>query len=94
MAEIDDIRKRIKELNPEALPLIELLRQSGSKTVQVIILEGMTEEEQLMASLEAVLKEVALSGNAALAEAEKKFDTLQVALKLAETSWKQRKKRC
>jgi|GEM_PF-5419533 len=84
MAEKEDIRKRIKELNPEALPLIdkanELLRLSGSTTVPVIILEGMTEEEQFMATLAAVLKEGFFSGDAALAEAEKRFDIYRKAM--------------
>ncbi|MBU4491037.1 MAG: hypothetical protein KKD69_01060 [Euryarchaeota archaeon] len=62
MAERDDIRKRIKKINPKALELIDkidvILNKSGGCTgVVVTTTEDMTPEEEEMGLFEGFLKE-------------------------------------
>ena len=60
MAHKDDIRKRIKKLNPQALELTDkmdkMLRESGYTGVIVDTTSDMTPEEEDMALFEGYLK--------------------------------------
>lgn len=82
MATRDNIRKRIQQINPAALELIdraqEIARGCGHTDTPVITTEDMTEDEMKMAICESLLND-GMTADAAQMETEKRWKIIKAA---------------
>lgn len=93
MATRDDIRKRIQQINPAALELIdraqEMARSMGHTETPVITTEDMTEDEMKMAIYEALLKD-GRDADTAERETEKRWSAITGARQALDDAYRKR----